>query len=127
MAYAPLEYLRNGLGELPGGLTYRPGHLWEDFYPIILPVCLGMKSNELEGIREWELLEYVLRRKFLTRHQNLKKEHRKWDKNVRRFIPLMLSELGYHSSNFPGSVSVISEVRDTLVQCLIIDQWVRNK
>lgn len=131
MSYAPLDFFTNGFGEPPQGLaqeiTFRPGHMWEDCYPVILQGIFGMSKQESETIKENELLTYVLRRNFLIKNHNMKKEHAKWDKNLLEHIPVMISELGYKASDLSDFEYIVSEIRDMTIEFLILDKWVRNK
>lgn len=129
MGYAPLDFFKDGVGDIPDNMKHREGHIWEDVYPVVLQSALGVKEEEARQMTESEYLCYVLRRKFLIKGHNAEKKHAAWDENVRMFIPPMMETLNYSIKDFsdPRSLNVISELRDTLVEFVILDKWVQNK
>lgn len=131
MGYAPLDFIKNeedmyGMQEM--GLDARPGHLWEDCYPDILKGFLSLTEYRSRHIRLQEFLEYVLRRDFLVPGRNLTDEQAMWDASFYRFVPEILETLGYHDmKGVVGNTTLLNELRDVLVENLILDEWSKNK
>lgn len=125
MGYAPLDYLESSRGDIPEEFSSRNGHIWEDYYPAVLQRIFGMDAAGASAMEKKELFEYVLRRDFLLKGHNLKKEHAKWDRNLKKLIPDMASLFGYKDDT--AVQYVVSDLRDMIVAALIIDEWVKDK
>lgn len=67
MAYAPLDFFKTDIGNIPDNMKHREGHIWEDVYPVVLQSVLGVEETEAKQMTEDEYLCYVLRRKFLIK------------------------------------------------------------
>lgn len=126
MGYAPLDYFAEGMEQLPKEFTSRPGHVWDDYYSVLLSGFIGVSEEEAKRITEQEFLEYVLSRDFLMKNRSKEKRYKKWDKNLKKCIPMLVSTLGYNQDNVDFRY-IVSDIRDTLISGPIQDKWVRNK
>lgn len=153
--YAPLEFLklnpeRNESCGLHMDFDVYNGRSWDEYYRMIFTDILKLDESEIPS-KEW-FIRYVLSNDFLrniAKHpdavlDDVSKKRREiietdglkdyLDVEFFKLIPVFLKVLGYTEKDIRAYMrgksrmqDIISEIRDSIIENLLIEQWVINK